>query len=230
LNRLVGEERAIVSDIAGTTRDVIEDTITIGGVLFRLIDTAGIRQTDDRLESLGIDRTFSKVAASQLVLYVTDTLDSAHIKEQIASLKLDEHQDLIILLNKCDEAINNSNNAEGNQLLTQIEHLSQELGITIFALSALTGYGIKAIEDHLASSYDHSNDDDILITNTRHLELLQKASEGLRAAITAVDSGLPTDLTAQDIRHVLTIIGEITGEITTGDILQNIFRNFCIGK
>ncbi len=223
LNRLIGEERAIVSDIAGTTRDVIEDTISIGGVLFRLIDTAGLRATDDKLESLGIDRTFTKISASQLVLYVTDTLDQSQIQQQLSAMNLDEHQDIIILLNKCDKA-------PSEQLLSQMTTLSHDLGIKIFALSALTGYGIDAIEQHLSQSYDHSNEDDILITNTRHLELLKRASEGLMASINAVNSGLPTDLTAQDIRHVLSTIGEITGEITTGDILQNIFKNFCIGK
>lgn len=220
LNRLLGEERAIVSDIAGTTRDSIEETLTLGGVRFRFIDTAGLRHTDDTIEALGIERTKERIRRSTLILLlISEPVSAGEAHNRIESLGLSEDQQLIVLLNKSD--------------LRDTARLAAELGSTLptLALSARSGEGLEALKDLLIRSVGESTADEALIvSNVRHYEALIHASEALERAIDGLHGNLPADLISEEVRQVLYHLGTITGEITTDDILGNIFSKFCIGK
>ena len=226
LNRLLNEERAMVSEIAGTTRDVIEDTLNIDGVTFRFIDTAGIRRTDDPLESLGIERTFDRIGRALVILLLTDARDSVDdIYAQYASLSFKAGQRIALILNKCDCLPDEELRQKRERLSSKIPHL-------VLPLSAKRQINLDELTDFLKRSVDSEtlNGDRIVVFNSRHHEILLRAREALQRAREGIESGLAGDLLAQDIREVLHCIGLITGEITTDDILGSIFSKFCIGK
>jgi len=219
LNRLLHEEKAIVSDVHGTTRDFVEDTMEINGILFRFIDTAGLRETSDIVENIGIQRAEKKIKDAALLLWIIDP--SAELEPQIERLKnarqeLTDEQRMIVIVNKKDVAT------------IDLQQLS---GFDVIEISAKTGEGIDILESKIAGIYENEADKhDIIITNARHYQALTKASETLDRVVDGLDMGLPGDLISQDIRECMHYLGEITGEISTDDLLGNIFANFCIGK
>jgi tRNA modification GTPase len=228
LNAILKEERAIVSEIEGTTRDSIEDTINLGGVNFRFIDTAGIRETADTIENLGIRRTYQKIELASIVLLLTEASDAPDIiKQSIEAIRkqINGSKQLVVVLNKSDR-IQEKQQKELQKNITLLENeklisISAEKGENIDGLSNLL------LEIVNLGSLKHQ---DVVISNIRHYKALKSASEGLSRASEGLTSSLPTDLLAQDIREVLHYLGEITGEVTTDEILGNIFKNFCIGK
>jgi len=225
LNALLNEERAIVSEIAGTTRDTIEDEISIGGMGFRFIDTAGIRETQDVVESIGIKKTFEKIEQAHVVIYLFDSTQfkilGSQFKVELEKIKNKYPQKpLIILANKIDK-------------LSEDEILNLKFQISnLELLSAKTGVGVEGLKDKLLGFVNTGalKNNDTIITNTRHYGSLQKALEEIIKVKHGLDSGLSGDLLAIDIRQALYHFGEITGEITNDDLLGNIFANFCIGK
>ena len=227
LNALLKEDRAIVSDIEGTTRDVIEDTINLQGITFRFIDTAGIRHTDDQVENMGIERTFFKIEQARIVLFLIDATKNTEqffpyytrVKEHLGS-----DARLLILLNKTDQT------DSADMILSQITSLSS--GEKILPIAAKTGYNIHHLVDELISTINlnalHSGD--VIVSNARHYEALSHARLAIERVITGLDSHLSSEFVSQDIRECLHYLGEITGQITTDEVLGNIFKNFCIGK
>lgn len=229
LNRLLHEERAIVSDIHGTTRDVIEDTIEIGDTLFRFIDTAGLRETTDVIESLGIERTISKLTDARIVLWVIDSATSVAQLSQVAERVLPHtspDQSIIVALNKID--INTQNVETLRDALRQI--LPQ--GAIIAPISAQRGDEIDALQQHLINASGSADiaTGEVMVTNARHYQALTRAGESIARAIDGINMGISGDFIAQDVRETLHHLGEITGTITTQDILTSIFSRFCIGK
>ena len=225
LNALLNEEKAIVSNIAGTTRDAIEDEITIEGVKFRFIDTAGIRQTNDTVEAIGIEKTFKKIAQSQVVLQLFDGSKISEetyseIKNQIEK-KLSQHPDKqqFIVVNKMDT----SNMKTVKKCFDQYDYLT---------ISAKTGEGVEALKKQLLGLVQMGNlhNNDTIITNARHYDALRQALDNIKKVQHGLQTGLSGDLLAIDIREALHHFGRITGEISTDDLLGNIFANFCIGK
>ncbi len=226
LNLLLREEKAIVSDIHGTTRDVIEDTINIDGLLFRLIDTAGIRDTDDAVESLGIERTFKKLEQANIVLWVIDaeTEDERTISLSQKILPLTEGKKLILVFNKVD-IIPAARKEYKEKLL--IDSIPDRIFI-----SAKYHQGTDNLQEILveAANIPEFGEQDIIVTNMRHYEALKNALAAITRVSDGMDSGLSSDFLAQDIRECMYYLGEITGQISTDDILGNIFSKFCIGK
>ncbi len=225
LNALLNEERAIVSEIAGTTRDTIEDEISIGGIGFRFIDTAGIRETEDVVESIGIKKTFEKIEQAQVVIYLFDSTkyeaQSSKFKVELEKIKNKYPQKpLIILANKIDKIDD-----------LQIAEMQTEIP-NIKLLSAKTGFGVEQLTNSLLNLINTGalRNNETIITNSRHYDALLKAFEEIQKVKYGLDSGLSGDLLAIDIRQALYHFGEITGEITNDDLLGNIFANFCIGK
>ncbi len=229
LNHLLDDDKAIVSDIPGTTRDLIEDTREIEGILFRLIDTAGLRDTTDRVEKIGIDRANGAISRAAIVLWLIDASESPEIvvqrlvetAERIA--RLDCHN--IILLNKIDLAT--------TPLPTTGEiRNSQGEAAEMIEISAKTGKNCEVIEHYLAqmAQKEHNPDAELIVTNARHYEALRSGAESLRRAKEGIETGLSADFIAQDIRETLHHLGELTGAITTDTLLQTIFTRFCIGK
>ncbi len=230
LNALLKEERAIVSDIAGTTRDVIEDTLRIGGVDFRLTDTAGLRISDEQIEQMGIERTHKAVSQARILLLMFDirTATKDLIDKQIAELAPNAEQKICILLNKADVHIEDENIS-----LTQRQMLQTIYPrYTVITLSAKTGIGIESVRQFLeqAGELNDIYNQSVTVSNIRHYQALKRAEERLLAVRNGLESGLPTDLIVEDIRGMLGHLGEITGEITTDEILGQIFSTFCIGK
>lgn len=244
LNALLNEERALVSEIAGTTRDTIEDEISIGGIGFQFIDTAGIRKTEDVVEEMGIQRTFEKIEKAQVVLYLLDStgliphqapsiLDiSPERGEKLPSLieieKIREgypSKTVVVVVNKIDQ-ISENEKANINVILSAIE------GIQVQMLSAKTKTGIENLQSKLLEFVNTGalKNNDTIITNTRHYDALLKALEEVEKVQFGMAAGVSGDLLAIDIRQALFHFGEITGEITSDDLLGNIFANFCIGK
>ena len=221
LNTLLNEEKAIVSEIAGTTRDVIEDTIVLNGVEFRFIDTAGIRETKDTIENLGIERAYDQIRKAAVVLLLMDlkTSETAYIEEQIQQFSqktIGPDQTLIPVFNKCDQV--------DRKKFAQLE----EKGIFISAKEKLN---IDALTVQLANVVgDFGQEDQSIVTNVRHYEILKKCKLALTKVEQGLEAQIPGDLLAMDIRETLHHLGEITGAITTDDLLGNIFANFCIGK
>ncbi|HJC16417.1 MAG TPA: tRNA uridine-5-carboxymethylaminomethyl(34) synthesis GTPase MnmE [Candidatus Alistipes stercorigallinarum] len=212
LNRLLNEERAMVSEIAGTTRDVIEERANIGGVLFRFLDTAGIRTTGDRLERMGIERTMESIRRAQVVIRL---VDARHMDEAMPEFEVRPEQRVLTVVNKMDAAPEGFRVPEG------------ALGI-----SARQGDGIEALCEALRSTVDTEGlyHGDAVVSNSRHYEALTAARESLGHALAGMDEGLPADLLSEEIRPVIRHLGEITGQITTDEILGNIFSKFCVGK
>ncbi len=229
LNALLNEERAIVSDIEGTTRDSIEDTVNLGGITFRFIDTAGIRETAEPIESLGIRRTYQKIGQASIVLLLAEATDPVELVrgsvDEIRKQLEGKGKELVVVLNKSDRL----QEEQTGRLIQEIELSDHE---QIIAVSADRGEHIEGLTTLLhdlvhTGSLKHQ---DVVISNIRHYNALKSASESLSRVSGGLDSALPSDLLAQDIREVLHYLGEITGEVTTDEVLANIFRNFCIGK
>ncbi|RIV46008.1 tRNA uridine-5-carboxymethylaminomethyl(34) synthesis GTPase MnmE [Flagellimonas pelagia] len=219
LNVLLNEERAIVSDIAGTTRDTVEDHISINGINFRFIDTAGIRETEDVVEKIGIERTFGKIEQARLIIYLFEGehFESSVLKELQRKYP---NKQILPICNKMD-------------LLSDAQMESIKLAIpNVLFLSAKHKTGIKELESQLLSLVDSGalSGDTTIISNSRHYDALLKALEEIQKVKEGLDMDLSSDLMAIDIRQALYHLGEITGSVTTDDLLGNIFSNFCIGK
>ncbi|MBO7117503.1 MAG: tRNA uridine-5-carboxymethylaminomethyl(34) synthesis GTPase MnmE [Bacteroidales bacterium] len=234
LNALVGEDRAIVSDIAGTTRDTVEETVTLGSTLFRFIDTAGIRDASETIEKLGIERTFKKISQADIVLAVLDlSLPSEQIKADandiLARTDLSS-QKLIIVGNKADISGVNKNVKDIYNLVLSIDN--KGVNPTFAEISALTGFGLPELKELLEKTQSNRIDSSasVLVSNARHYQELKAAENDLREVRLALDTSLSTELIAQDLRSALAHLGSITGEFTTDEILGNIFQHFCIGK
>lgn len=259
LNALLGEERAIVSDIAGTTRDTIEETLNLGGVLFRFIDTAGIRETDEVVEKIGIERTFKKLDEASIVLGMTDLsrgeasvlADAEYIWDKVNACGAG--REFLLLVNKCDvdesESVmagvghvagyagtgSGAGSADKTGKMVRIEAALREKGISakLIPISAKTGYGLTVLTEALAEIGRRitGDTDETLVTNIRHYEALVRAATALGRVRDGLQvATLPPDLIAQDLREALYHLGEIVGEISTEEVLGNIFRNFCVGK
>lgn len=232
LNQLVGEERAIVSDIHGTTRDTIEDTITIGTATFRFIDTAGIRDTTDTIESIGIERTMQKISQAEIVLLLIDSTQASQQYALLAPkvLPLCKGKSLIIAYNKADIAGDTKPPYVAD--LTSPEYVDLS-SVDEILISAKTGQGIDTLRHQLCTqaAVDSDSSSGVIVSNLRHLSALNTALADIERVLDGLASGLPSDLISQDLRSCLYALGEITGgEIQTDEVLGNIFSHFCIGK
>ena len=247
LNTLLGEDRAIVSDIHGTTRDTIEETLNIDGVLFRFIDTAGLRETAEIVEKIGIERTFKKISEASIVVGMIDlTRNFESTCETVREIieKVDfESQKLIILLNKTDICDVNKNVSTINYIVSLLNskgvtsnilenECPEAIETPIISISAKTGHGIAKLRSVLAESQRDllADSDTTLVTNQRHVQALSDARTSLLRAQDGLASDIPTDLVSQDIRETIYALSSISGDISTDEILGNIFKNFCIGK
>ncbi|MBO7609022.1 MAG: tRNA uridine-5-carboxymethylaminomethyl(34) synthesis GTPase MnmE [Muribaculaceae bacterium] len=226
LNALLHDDRALVSDIHGTTRDVIEDTINLGGTLFRFIDTAGIRSSEDVVESMGIERSFQQMEKAQIVLWIIDATTPpeqvVQFSEQILPHCRDRH--VLAIINKTDKAPAANIEAAISPLLSD--------DAIVLPISAKNPSDIEILQQHIIdiAALPTVDDNTIIVTNARHYQALMQASTALDRAIDGLNAGLSGDLVSQDIREVLYHLGTITGEITTHDLLGEIFAHFCIGK
>ena len=227
LNALLREEKAIVSDIEGTTRDAIEDTINLQGVTFRFIDTAGIRKTKDIVENLGIERTFDKIKKASVVLLLVDAEKDINIlKESISKVseKIDrDNQKFIVVINKTDKI---------NDIDFLVNNLSSKEMDLIIPISAKNNDNTEKLVNELVSTVnlEQLNQTDIIVTNARHYEALCNANESIERVVNGLEMNISGDFLSQDIREVLHYLGSITGDISTDEVLGNIFKNFCIGK
>jgi len=224
LNALLKEERAIVSDIAGTTRDTIEEVLNIKGIEFRLIDTAGIRDAQDQIEAIGVEKTMEKVQSSAILLYVFDAtqLPPETVQADLQNLQA-PNQTVLLVPNKMDR----------NPYLKPEEYATPTLPTSqIVTVSAINSMNIEHLKNTLYDLVvtEKINFDSPIISNTRHLEALQNAHQSLTDVLTNMESGVTSDFVAMDIRRALYYLGEIVGEVSTDDLLGNIFSNFCIGK
>ena len=238
LNRLLHEEKAIVSDIHGTTRDVIEDTTLIDGITFRFIDTAGIRKTDDIVENIGIERTFQKMEEAKIVIWLLDEQPSA---SEIEEMKLkNQGKNLLVVFNKMDKLENDklafdkfthscgSDSSESEAS----EGDSSEPKAPLF-ISARTGENVSSLEQALVRAADipEITENDVIITSARHYETLLRAHDSLSRVLESMEMGMSGDIIAEDLKMVLEELGEITGgQISSQETLNNIFKHFCIGK
>ena len=215
LNQLLHDDRALVSDIQGTTRDSIEDTTTIGGVLFRFIDTAGIRQTTDTVESMGIERSYRKAREASIILWMTDEKHPSDPETESKILELSAGKHLIRVHNKCDDA----------------KSLPRPTDTDVW-ISAKYGYGLQGLNDLLvkAAAIPEIGEQDVIVTNMRHYESLVKAQECIRRVRQGLTDRISGEFLSQDIRQCIHHLSTITGDITTDEILGNIFQHFCIGK
>ncbi len=232
LNALLNEDRAIVSEIAGTTRDTIEDEISIGGIGFRFIDTAGIRETEDIIESIGIKKTFEKIEQAQVVMFLVSSAQLAVGDEAIKTISIEiekiknkfPQKQLLIILNKIDQITD-------SELATITSALYSKTS-SLIPISAKTGSGVDQLTNELLDLINTGalRNNETIVTNSRHYDALLKAFEEIQSVQHGLETGLSGDLLAIDIRQALYHFGEITGEITNDDLLGNIFANFCIGK
>ena len=270
LNALLGEDRAIVSDIPGTTRDTVEETLTLNGILFRFIDTAGLRDSSDTVEKIGIGRSYSAIQKAEIVIVVLDALatleDSCKAALEIVS-GMSAGQTLVLLRNKVDayDAIeperfpvkdssytvldlkypafgtyNLDPENFGEKILEYLQQKSPSVvselhlsdGLHVLDISARTGEGLDSLREMLAASRQTviSDNNATLVTNARHYQALRAAHEDLLRVRSGLDSGLTADLLAQDLRSAISHLGSIFGDVTSEDILKNIFERFCIGK
>ncbi|MDD7153995.1 MAG: tRNA uridine-5-carboxymethylaminomethyl(34) synthesis GTPase MnmE [Candidatus Cryptobacteroides sp.] len=247
LNAIIGEDRAIVSDIAGTTRDTIEEVINVGGVSLRFIDTAGIRDTEETVEKIGIGRSLKKMQEASIILGILDPARGfSSMRDDVqfflSNVDLSE-QKLILVLNKIDLAEGgkeadsgvNKNVIRGNEIVSLIENKS--IDIPLVKISAKTGEGLVDLMSTLSNKASDlvGTSDSTLVTNLRHYEALRKSEAPLRRVLSGLGATdhatpLPPDLIAQDLREALHYIGSIVGEISTDEVLGSIFREFCVGK
>jgi tRNA modification GTPase len=231
LNALLNEERAIVSEIAGTTRDTIEDELVIGGIGFRFIDTAGIRETKDVVESIGIKKTFEKIEQAQVVLFLIDSLQLIIDNENTVKIEIEKiknqfpQKPLIVVTNKVD-LLNAENRIKFDNQLSIINYP------LLIEISAKEKQGIDELKNQLLSFVNTGalRNNETIVTNTRHYDSLLKALEEIQKVKYGVQTNLSSDLMAIDIKQALYYFGEITGEVTNDELLGNIFANFCIGK
>ena len=274
LNALLGEERAIVSDVHGTTRDTVEETMNVGGILFRFIDTAGLRETEETVEKIGIERSYRKLHEAMVVLGIVDvTRTLEEIRDEISTILSQtdpSRQKVFIVLNKCDvsgdssygissgnivpgcgqagsmkavadsyhdgaETSANSGPERSNKNVFSFNNIVSYIDnkdIEVIAISAKAKTGIDTLKSMIAASQKDvaGNTEDVTVTNIRHYEALRSASSALERVRTGLATAVPTDLVAQDIREALYHLGSIVGEISTDEVLGNIFKNFCIGK
>lgn len=214
LNRLAGEDRAMVSDIAGTTRDTIEVTTNIDGVMYRFVDTAGLHSTDDKLEQMGIERTEQALRSARIILWMQEAGDAAEICFTPA-----KEQRLIRIVNKVD-------------LMDKKPSDSPAADIPTIYLSAKSGEGVDELIAMFKSLTNASAayEGEVIVSSQRHYEALSQAGDALRSALTSLNAGVSSDLLSEDIRQVMHHLGTITGEITNSEILQSIFSRFCVGK
>ena len=229
LNVLLNEDKAIVSDIHGTTRDVIEDTVNIGGITFRFIDTAGIRETSDTIESLGIERTFQKLDQAEIVLWMIDSADAISQLTLLSDKILPrcEHKQLILVFNKV-ELINET---QKNELTSQFsEHIGSEIE-SIF-ISAKQRLHTDELQQRLvaAAHLPTVTQNDVIVTNVRHYEALTRALDAIHRVQEGLDANISGDFLSQNIRECIFHLSDIAGEVTNDMVLQNIFAHFCIGK
>lgn len=232
LNRLLHEEKAIVSNIHGTTRDVIEDTTLIDGITFRFIDTAGIRKTDDVVENIGIERTYQKMEEAKIVIWL---LDAQPTEAEIEDMKeKNQGKKLLMVFNKIDEipfdkaVLSSDENSQTSSSVT----LSDE-NVSILNISARTGENVSDLEQALVRAADipEITENDVIVTSARHYEALLRADESLSRVLESMDMGMSGDIIAEDLKMVLEELGEITGgQISSQETLNNIFKHFCIGK
>jgi tRNA modification GTPase len=218
LNALLNEEKAIVSEIAGTTRDVIEDEMMLGGISFRFMDTAGLRETTDTVEAIGVERTLDRIKKASLVLYVFDL-----------SLSFDEILKEEESLNKITVPVIKVGNKIDKSNAGAIEKLKSKDFVLI---SASQKQNIQKLKEKILSHFQigEVKQGDVLVTNLRHYENLKQTNDALNRVLSGMDSGITGDFLAMDIRQALHYLGEITGQVTTDDLLANIFSKFCIGK
>jgi tRNA modification GTPase len=227
LNALLNEDKAIVSEIHGTTRDVIEDVVNIHGTAFRFFDTAGIRETIDHIETLGIERTYHKLTEATVVLLVTDTQNPySVVKSRIDKIRkrITNSQQLIIVANKID--------AGKPETIEELENLKLRENEKRVFIVAREKQNLDELIDLMANAVntDLLNQEDVIVTNARHFEILKNAHAAIDRVLNGLNTGITGDFLAQDIRECLHYLGEITGEITTDEVLGHIFKNFCIGK
>jgi tRNA modification GTPase len=218
LNALLNEDRAIVSDIAGTTRDTIEDEINIGGLVFRFIDTAGIRETADLIEAKGVERTLEKMKQAKLIIYMADATQSLEeIESQLEGLK---KQDIpyLFFVNKAE-------------LLEPVQKEALQ-ALNVQFITAREQVGVEELKNSLLETVNlkNINTNETILTNIRHVEALKNTEEALNRVLANVDNPITSDFLAMDIKQALHYLGEIVGEVTTDDLLENIFSKFCIGK
>ena len=229
LNALLGEDRAIVSDIAGTTRDTIEETLNINGILYRFIDTAGLRSTDETIEKIGIERSYKKITEATIIIGMLDATtdyESMFSSANEIRSKVDfEHQQLVLCINKVDTLAD-----QGEVLLGQLRQDLDDDDVQVICLSAKQRFGLNDLYNTLKHSLPLAYPDATLVTNVRHYEALSHASESLKSVQQGLEINIPTDLISQDLREALFYLGSITGEITTDEVLGSIFSRFCIGK
>jgi tRNA modification GTPase len=224
LNVLLNEERAIVSEIAGTTRDTIEETLNINGVTFRLIDTAGIRDASDKIEVIGVKKTMEKIQQSTLLIYVFDVteLSPEEVIEDIKNIQA-PHVNILLVANKMDL----------NPYTKPADYISEHIDKNhIVATSALNNMNIEYLKEQLYQSVldGKLNLESTIVSNARHYDALQGAYTSLQQALDNLTMEISGDFVAMDIRHALRYLGEITGEISSDDLLESIFSRFCIGK
>ena len=234
LNRLLHEEKAIVSDIHGTTRDVIEDTTEIDSISFRFIDTAGIRKTDEVVENIGIERTFQKIDEAKIIIWLLDTSPSP---EEVAEMhKKTKGKSLLLVYNKMDSIAYDEkilkNAIPSKKALSHTGKCAQTV-VSSLQISARTGENISLLEQALVKSADipEITENDVIVTSARHYDALLRANDSLSRVLESMDMGMSGDLIAEDLRIVLEELGEITGgQINSQETLNNIFKHFCIGK
>lgn len=232
LNRLLHEEKAIVSNIHGTTRDVIEDTTLIDGITFRFIDTAGIRKTDDVVENIGIERTYQKMEEAQIVIWLLDALPT---EAEIEDMKeKNQGKKLLMVFNKIDEiSFDKTVLSSDENCQTSSSILLSDENVSILNISARTGENVSDLEQALVRAADipEITENDVIVTSARHYEALLRADESLSRVLESMDMGMSGDIIAEDLKMVLEELGEITGgQIGSQETLNNIFKHFCIGK
>ena len=232
LNALLRDDRAIVSDIPGTTRDTVEETCVIDGILFRFIDTAGIRESSDEIEKMGIERTFRKISEAEIVLGVVDVTDAPEaIEDALRTIisKVDFRlQKLLILANKTDKKGVNKNVITINSFVNSTDY--KDFIISVVEISAKDGFGLENLRSALVERAGIASASGTLVTNARHAAALRETANSLSAVSDGLDRHIPSDLLAEDLRASLASLGSITGEITTDEVLGEIFSRFCIGK
>ena len=228
LNALLNEEKAIVSDVHGTTRDVIEDTVNLRGLTFRFIDTAGIRQTTDVVENIGIERTFQKIGQADIVLWMIDA-DNSEFRSQDSEIKTSllphlEDKNLIILFNKCDRV--------SSEQLSEWETAFADVDAPKLFLSAKHRMGLDELETLLVktAALPEISQSDVIVTNVRHYEALIRALDSIHRVRSGLQMNLSGDFVSQDLRECIHHLSDIVGEVSNDSVLQNIFRHFCIGK
>lgn len=221
LNRLLDCDKAIVSDIPGTTRDIIEDTREIGGILFRFIDTAGLRDTADTVERIGIERAKEHIDRAAVTLWLVDPTQP--LDAQLASIGTSSEGKRFVILTKSDL----SGDAVTDRILAALPE-----GCPVISISAKTGLGIDELESELVrtATAEHNPENELIVTNARHYEALTDGAEALQRVLTGLQTSIPTDFVAQDVREALYHLGLVTGAVTTADLLTSIFSHFCIGK